>query len=178
MTVCPVISPTRCRLTSPIDWSCYPMPKEHQVSEGKAELLRQCLSQVSMLGMVLNLRLCSCRINVKLGGINCIPDPRSVSFLTEPQNPTIVMGKSPRHDPCTLSSLILGCDIIHPAPSVFSPSRSIPCSDVVIPADRKAVRPSLLWLRMSTPTARSISPHRVFRRLDKRWLRICRVWQR
>lgn len=30
---------------------------------------------------------------MKLGGINCIPDPRSVSFLTEPQNPTIVMGK-------------------------------------------------------------------------------------
>lgn len=40
------------------------------------------------------------KVNVKLGGINSIPDPRSVPFLTEPQNPTIVMG----------------CDIIHPAP--------------------------------------------------------------
>lgn len=32
------------------------------------------------------------RINVKLGGINTIPDPASVSVLTDPRNPTIVMG--------------------------------------------------------------------------------------
>lgn len=41
-----------------------------------------------------------CRINVKLGGINTIPDPTSVSILTDPRNPTIVMG----------------ADVIHPAP--------------------------------------------------------------
>ncbi|KAH9951622.1 argonaute-like protein [Amylocystis lapponica] len=40
------------------------------------------------------------KINVKLGGINTIPDPRSVSILTDPHNPTIVMG----------------ADVIHPAP--------------------------------------------------------------
>ncbi|KAL6309673.1 argonaute-like protein [Sparassis latifolia] len=40
------------------------------------------------------------KINVKLGGINTIPDPRSVSILTDPANPTIVMG----------------ADVIHPAP--------------------------------------------------------------
>ncbi|KAG6333722.1 hypothetical protein ID866_5365 [Astraeus odoratus] len=39
-------------------------------------------------------------INVKLGGINTIPDPQSVSALTDPRNPTIVMG----------------ADVIHPAP--------------------------------------------------------------
>ncbi|KAJ7754236.1 argonaute-like protein [Mycena maculata] len=38
------------------------------------------------------------KINVKLGGINTIPDPSSVSVLTDPHNPTIVMG------------------VIHPAP--------------------------------------------------------------
>lgn len=32
------------------------------------------------------------KVNVKLGGINTIPDPRSVSILTDPMNPTIVMG--------------------------------------------------------------------------------------
>lgn len=32
------------------------------------------------------------KVNVKLGGINVIPDPRSVSILTDPKNPTIVMG--------------------------------------------------------------------------------------
>ncbi|KAJ7135279.1 argonaute-like protein, partial [Mycena crocata] len=39
------------------------------------------------------------KINVKLGGINMIPDPSSVSVLTDPQNPTIIMA-----------------DVIHPAP--------------------------------------------------------------
>ncbi|KAJ4477407.1 argonaute-like protein [Lentinula aciculospora] len=40
------------------------------------------------------------KINVKLGGINAIPDPNSVKALTDSQNPTIVMG----------------ADVIHPAP--------------------------------------------------------------
>jgi len=40
------------------------------------------------------------KINVKLGGINTIPDPQSVTVLTDPRNPTIVMG----------------ADVIHPAP--------------------------------------------------------------
>ncbi|KAK7470584.1 hypothetical protein VKT23_002008 [Stygiomarasmius scandens] len=40
------------------------------------------------------------KINVKLGGINLIPDPSSVAALTDPHNPTIVMG----------------ADVIHPAP--------------------------------------------------------------
>ncbi|TFY78817.1 hypothetical protein EWM64_g5198 [Hericium alpestre] len=40
------------------------------------------------------------KLNVKLGGINTIPDPKSVSVLTDPNNPTIVMG----------------ADVIHPAP--------------------------------------------------------------
>ena len=34
------------------------------------------------------------RINVKLGGINLIPDPQDASFLTDPVNPTMVMGRS------------------------------------------------------------------------------------
>ncbi|KNZ81482.1 Protein argonaute-2 [Termitomyces sp. J132] len=42
----------------------------------------------------------SLKINVKLGGINTVPDPSSVSVLTDPSNPTIVMG----------------ADVIHPAP--------------------------------------------------------------
>jgi len=32
-------------------------------------------------------------MNVKLGGINTIPDPASVAVLTDPQIPTVVMGK-------------------------------------------------------------------------------------
>jgi len=40
------------------------------------------------------------KINVKLGGINVIPDASSASILTDPHNPTIIMG----------------ADVIHPAP--------------------------------------------------------------
>ncbi|KAK0482092.1 argonaute-like protein [Armillaria luteobubalina] len=40
------------------------------------------------------------KMNVKLGGINVIPDPASVRLLTDPATPTIVMG----------------ADVIHPAP--------------------------------------------------------------
>ncbi|GLB33868.1 putative argonaute family protein [Lyophyllum shimeji] len=42
----------------------------------------------------------SLKINVKLGGINTVPEPSSVSVLTDPSNPTIV----------------IGADVIHPAP--------------------------------------------------------------
>ncbi|RDX49272.1 argonaute-like protein [Lentinus brumalis] len=40
------------------------------------------------------------KINVKMGGINAVPEARSVPALTDPHNPTIVMG----------------ADVIHPAP--------------------------------------------------------------
>ncbi|KAF8205042.1 argonaute-like protein [Pholiota molesta] len=42
----------------------------------------------------------SLKVNVKMGGINTIPDPSSVSVLTDPHMPTIVMG----------------ADVIHPSP--------------------------------------------------------------
>ncbi|KAG6809227.1 hypothetical protein H0H93_016008 [Arthromyces matolae] len=40
------------------------------------------------------------RINPKLGGVNAIPDPATVRSISDPKNPTIV----------------LGADVIHPAP--------------------------------------------------------------
>ncbi|PPQ98553.1 hypothetical protein CVT24_004044 [Panaeolus cyanescens] len=42
----------------------------------------------------------SLKLNVKLGGINTIPDPSSISFLMDQANPTVVMG----------------ADVIHPSP--------------------------------------------------------------
>jgi eukaryotic translation initiation factor 2C len=42
------------------------------------------------------------RINVKLGGINTVPDAKSVPFLADRQNPAI----------------IIGADVIHPSPGV------------------------------------------------------------
>jgi hypothetical protein len=33
------------------------------------------------------------RVNVKLGGVNAVPEPRDVSFLTDSANPTMVMGR-------------------------------------------------------------------------------------
>ncbi|KDR77481.1 hypothetical protein GALMADRAFT_266956 [Galerina marginata CBS 339.88] len=43
------------------------------------------------------------KVNVKLGGINVIPDPAAVRALTDPVNPTIV----------------IGADVIHPPPGAF-----------------------------------------------------------
>ncbi|KAI0248860.1 Piwi domain-containing protein [Lactifluus subvellereus] len=34
------------------------------------------------------------KINMKLGGINVVPEPQDVSFLTDPANPMMVMGRS------------------------------------------------------------------------------------
>ncbi|KAF8974495.1 argonaute-like protein [Flammula alnicola] len=42
----------------------------------------------------------SLKVNVKMGGINTIPDPSSITVLTDPHMPTVVMG----------------ADVIHPAP--------------------------------------------------------------
>ncbi|PIL23261.1 Argonaute [Ganoderma sinense ZZ0214-1] len=39
------------------------------------------------------------KINVKVGGINNIPEPRSVPALTDPRNPTLVMGADITHPP-------------------------------------------------------------------------------
>jgi hypothetical protein len=37
------------------------------------------------------------RINVKLGGINVITDPTQVTLLSDPHNPTVVMGADVMH---------------------------------------------------------------------------------
>ncbi|KAJ4494682.1 argonaute-like protein [Lentinula edodes] len=61
----------------------------------------QCLKSTKCFGAKAQYFANVClKINVKLGGINAIPDPNSVKALTDPQNPTIVMG----------------ADVIHPAP--------------------------------------------------------------
>lgn len=50
------------------------------------------------------------RINVKLGGINVIPDPTQVTILSDPRNPTVVMGADVR---VSLRSL---CTVLTPNP--------------------------------------------------------------
>ncbi|KAK0444183.1 Piwi-domain-containing protein [Armillaria borealis] len=46
------------------------------------------------------------KINAKLGGVNVIPDPKSAPIISDPAQPTIVMG----------------ADVMHPAPGSQSPS--------------------------------------------------------
>ncbi|KAK0435070.1 hypothetical protein EV421DRAFT_1262951 [Armillaria borealis] len=48
------------------------------------------------------------KINAKLGGVNVIPDPKSAPIISDPRMPTIVMG----------------ADVMHPAPGSQSPSRA------------------------------------------------------
>lgn len=58
------------------------------------------------------------RVNVKLGGINCTPQTRSVPILADPANPVIIMGES--YSNVSLSYdidwLVKGADVQHPAP--------------------------------------------------------------
>ncbi|KAH0839868.1 argonaute-like protein [Lanmaoa asiatica] len=59
------------------------------------------------------------KMNVKLGGINTIPDPQSVTVLTDPRNPTIVMGNVTFTYVFVKGAYtvhVLGADVIHPAP--------------------------------------------------------------
>jgi eukaryotic translation initiation factor 2C len=39
------------------------------------------------------------KVNMKLGGINVEPDPRDVQWLTDPANPTMIMGGDLSHPP-------------------------------------------------------------------------------
>ncbi|KAJ7765995.1 ribonuclease H-like domain-containing protein [Mycena olivaceomarginata] len=43
------------------------------------------------------------KINVKLGGINVNPDPTQVTILSDPRNPTVVMGADVRVSICSLA---------------------------------------------------------------------------
>lgn len=69
------------------------MHEGKQVLPSKTSVLCECLFEVrTQTSDTFPLLTVMHRINVKLGGINTIPDPRSVQILTDPQNPTIVMG--------------------------------------------------------------------------------------
>lgn len=69
------------------------MLEVEQVLQGEAAVLRQRLPEVSKLNDPFSRSMLkNGRINVKLGGINTIPDQASVRYLTDPANPTIVMG--------------------------------------------------------------------------------------
>jgi eukaryotic translation initiation factor 2C len=75
---------------------------------------------------------------VKLGGINAILEPQDISFLTDPENPTIVMGKSyPVNSASCLPLCWSGTHVVHPAPgSVGRPS----FASLVGSIDNNAVR--------------------------------------
>lgn len=71
----------------------------------QSAVLGECLLEVSPSGSnggCLSTYEHRFRINVKLGGINVIPKPDTARFLTDPANPT----------------LVLGADVLHPGPRV------------------------------------------------------------
>lgn len=68
------------------------MFEKQQMLQSKASILCQCVPEVSVFVYLQDVILIFTRINVKLGGINTIPDPASVRYLTDPANPTVVMG--------------------------------------------------------------------------------------
>lgn len=87
--------------------------------------------------------MCHYRINVKLGGINTIPDPSSVAVLTDPIYPTVVMGMY-----LVYISLILH----HQGLIAYSPQVLMLFILHLVPM---VVPPSLLWSATLTQTLRS-----------------------
>lgn len=71
------------------------MPKEFKVHASKTTILCQRQPEVLFLSAPSSSLISYVyydRINVKLGGINTIPEPSSVTVLTDPAYPTLVMG--------------------------------------------------------------------------------------
>ena len=77
-----------------VDGRRYAMYEVGEVLPCKAAILREHHTQVgTLLCSLARLTYFPCRLNVKLGGVNAVPEPRDVSFLTDSANPTIVMGR-------------------------------------------------------------------------------------
>jgi hypothetical protein len=81
---------------------------------GSLGVLEVCMTQHNCRIHLTDLFL---RLNVKMGGVNTVPDARSVPFLSDQNNPTIVMG-TPFTVLCRKEQLELGpgADVVHPAP--------------------------------------------------------------
>lgn len=92
-----------------------------------------------------------CRVNVKLGGINLIPDPQSVKELTDPRNPTVLMV-------CCIVPLAYRSELIYSVLGsgrrcVYPESSALRMLIVVHSIRllaRTVARPSLLWSGTST----------------------------
>jgi hypothetical protein len=71
------------------------MHEINQMFSRKATILCEHQSQVGFISSELRsqIYLWIFRLNVKLGGINTVPDPSSVTPLTDPNMPTVVMGE-------------------------------------------------------------------------------------
>jgi hypothetical protein len=67
-----------------------------EMYEGENPILGKCRPQVRFSLLYFRF-LISFRINVKLGGINVITDPSQVAVLSDPHNPTVVMGADVMH---------------------------------------------------------------------------------
>jgi hypothetical protein len=101
--------------------------------------------------------LTSLRMNVKLGGINTIPDPQSVTVLTDPRNPTIVMGN------VTFAYVFVQGELTR-----FM--NQVPMSSIPHPAQTAVLR-SRPWSETLIPTRRSMLQLAAYRVLAKRSFR-------
>ncbi len=69
------------------------MHEKQEMLRSQKPVLRKRLLEVRLTFFSIIVHYPIHRMNVKLGGINVIPDPTSVRLLTDPATPTIVMGK-------------------------------------------------------------------------------------
>jgi hypothetical protein len=98
------------------------------------------------------------RLNVKLGGVNSVPEPRDISFLTDPANPTIVMGEC-----------LPALDTSQP----HHPSRFVQVQmSFTLPLGREIALHSLPWSEASIRVPFAMSQRFKSRHLDRRSLMI------
>ena len=105
-----------------VDGGCHAVHEEYEMFPSETPILCKCLPKVgfSFPALIPPLTPLFPRINVKLGGINTVPDPASVSILVDPRNPTIVMGMY-------LAFCQTRCDSLHFV--IQEPTSSTPLQD-------------------------------------------------
>ncbi|KAK0210004.1 argonaute-like protein [Desarmillaria ectypa] len=82
------------------------------------------------------------KINAKLGGVNVIPDPKSVSIISDPKQPTIVMG----------------AHVMHPAPGSQSPSYAAAVANIDSDGVRYASKTEIqLWRQVMIEDLRTMA---------------------
>ena len=142
---------------------CDPVYERAEVLTSQLTILRERCSEVGFAALrstILWPTIFVCRINVKRGGINTIPEPRSVPILTDPSNPTIVMGVS----------IVWSIGPLHYLTGIY---RQTKFTHLLVQQENHHI---LLWSQTSTQRVLGISRIAVCKPVDNNSSQTLRIW--